>query len=84
MKTEVPERSGIGAETPFAIGLKTVLVLSNQATKAPRNERRGIEWSVGYNEREGNEARPHNRACDPITRLTGPVAFALDHYICWS
>ena len=34
LKTEVPERSGIGAETPFAIGLKTVLVLSNQAKKS--------------------------------------------------
>ena len=43
MKTEVPERSGIGAETPFAIGVKTVLVLSNQAKKRP--ETNGAETS---------------------------------------
>ena len=58
LKTEVPERSGIGAETPFAIGLKIVLVLSNQAKKKPRNERGGNER--GGNERGGIEARPYD------------------------
>ena len=35
LKTKVLERSGIGAETPFAIGLKTALVLSNETKKRP-------------------------------------------------
>ena len=48
LKTEVRERSGIGAETPFAIGLKTVLVLSNQAKKcAPK--RAGRKRGTTYN-----------------------------------